>query len=114
MKISAQTTDATILSELGERLSRIRLNSDRSQAEVAEEAGVSKRTLERIEAGQSTQFVTLIRVLRALGLGAELDALVPEPALSPLQQLKLQGKVRERASRPKSAKQTPWTWDDEP
>ena len=107
-------TDAAVLAELGERLSRARLNADRSQANLAKEAGVSKRTLERIEAGESTQFVSLIRVLRALGLGDRLDALAPEPRLSPLQQLKLEGKARERASRSAAAPTAPWTWGDEP
>lgn len=114
MKITNQASDAAVLAELGERLSRTRLNADRSQAEVAKEAGVSKRTLERIEAGESTQTVSLIRVLRALGLGDRLDALAPEPVPSPLQQLELQGKQRERASRSSTAPTRPWTWADEP
>jgi len=116
MRINQQTTDAMTLRELGERLSRVRLNLDLSQAELAKEAGVSKRTLERIEAGQSTQTVNLIRVLRALHLSAQLDALVPEPTASPLQRLKLKGQVRERASRStreQRVEPAPWTWGDD-
>ena len=118
MKISSQNTDGTILKELGERLERSRLNRNRTQAQLAKEAGVSKRTVERIEAGHSTQLSNLIRVFRALGLLTNLDLLMPEPIPSPIEQLKLRGKVRERASA--SSRTTlsglptdEWTWGDE-
>lgn len=116
MKIIDQSSDELVLRELGRRVGRARLNLDLSQAELAREAGISKRTLERLEAGQSTQSVSLIRVLRALGLAARLDALVPEPAASPLQRLELKGGVRERASRGGKGGSTegkPWTWGDD-
>ncbi len=115
MRITSQSTDVAVLRELGERLSRTRLNLDLSQAELAREAGIGKRTLERLEAGESAQTANLIRVLRALGLGDRLDSLVPEPAASPLQRLEAEGQVRERASRGGRPASTtkPWTWDDE-
>lgn len=79
---------------------------------------MSKRTVERIEAGRSTQLSSLIRVFRALGLLANFNLLIPEPIPSPIEQLKLRGKVRERASA--SSRTTligphtdEWTWGDE-
>jgi putative transcriptional regulator len=114
MKITDQTTDDRVLNEIGARLGRLRLNLDLSQEALAKEAGISKRTLERLEAGEPTQTVNLIRVLRALGLGNQLDALVPEPTLSPLQRLDLEGKPRERASRSgREHPHEPWTWGDD-
>ena len=71
---------------LGRRLARHRLNRNLTQAALAAEAGVSKLTVHRIEQGHSLQAVNLIRILRALGLLDNLDAVVPEPAISPIQQ----------------------------
>jgi transcriptional regulator with XRE-family HTH domain len=116
MKISSQNTDNAILKELGARLTRSRLNRNLTQAQLANEAGVSKRTVERIEAGHSTQLSNLIRVSRALGLLVNFNLLIPEPIPSPIEQLKLRGKVRERAStssRTTGVSSDEWTWGDE-
>jgi transcriptional regulator with XRE-family HTH domain len=109
-------SDPAMLVALGARLAAQRLALDLTQAEVAEQAGISKRTLERLEAGAvSTQLASFLRVCRVLGLQDRVEALVPEPAASPLAQLKLKkGSTRKRASgqsaegEAKPAK--PWTW----
>ena len=101
---------------LGRRLARHRLNRNLTQAAVAAEAGVSTLTVQRIEQGHSSQAANLIRILRALGLLENLDALVPEPAISPVQQARMRGRIRQRASS-RSGKPEPsidWTWGDEP
>jgi putative transcriptional regulator len=69
----------------------------------------------RVEHGDSVQASNLIRILRALQLVENLDTLIPEPAVSPLQQLKMQGKRRQRASSKstKSKKDESWSWGDE-
>jgi len=115
LTFSAELSDRATLLELGDRLARYRLNLNLTQAALAKEAGVSARTLHRIEHGETTNIDNVIRVLRALGLLQNLEALVPDPAVSPLQQVKMQGKTRRRASsRPGPKKSdTPWTWGDE-
>jgi len=115
MRIIDLLTDEALLAELGERFTRTRLDRNITQAELAEEAGVSKRTVERIEAGASTQLSNLVRVIRALGLIENLELLVPETRPSPLEQLRLQGKQRERASKtPKRpAGSSAWQWGDD-
>lgn len=113
MKISSQAVDAVILRELGERLTRLRLERNLTQAVLAEQAGVSKRTLERMEAGGATQLVNLVRVCRALDLLDRFETLLPEPRLSPVAQLKLQGKQRQRATpKPPAALPPKWEWND--
>jgi transcriptional regulator with XRE-family HTH domain len=116
MTITQTLTDRRVLAELGERLGRARLDANQTQAELAQEAGISKRTLERLEAGHSTQLTNLLRVLRALGLLDRLDTLVPEAEPSPVQQLRLEGRTRERASPAAKRRSGPtdWTWDDDP
>lgn len=115
MKIEKTTTDTRVLEELGARLAAERLAQDLTQAQLAEQAGVSKRTVERLEAGAvATQLSTFLRVLRVLGLQDKLDALIPEPTPSPLQQLKGRGRTRQRASgqaEPAAAPGKKWTWD---
>ena len=116
MTITRSLSDTAILAELGTRLAQARLDRNLSQDRLATEAGVSKRTIERLETGHSAQLASLIRVLRALDLAEHIDLLIPAPATSPLAQLKLQGRKRERASRqPRGGRSaaTTWTWDDE-
>ena len=115
MKITELLSDELILTELGNRLSRARLNRQLSQAKLAEQAGVSKRTLERIEAGASAQSVRLVRILRVLDRLPNLDQFVPDSGPSPLDLLKRKGKTRKRASSSRQTKvaDKPWSWDDD-
>lgn len=116
MDITKDSADDAVMIELGDRLARYRLNRNQTQAAFATEAGLSKRTLIRLENGEPVQITSLIRVLRAHGLLQNLDALVPPPALSPIQQAKQHGKVRKRASSPDDEpkeKEGTWSWGDE-
>ncbi len=116
MKITKQATDAVILGELGGRLARIRLEHNLTQAQLATQAGVSKRTVERLEAGAvATQLSGFIRVCRVLNLIERFDLLIPEPLPSPVAQLKSGGKKRQRASAAKPARPPAkkWQWGDE-
>ncbi len=115
MKITKQTADDTVLAELGGRIARVRLERNFSQAQLANEAGVSKRTVERLEAGAGAQLSGFVRVCRALNLLERFDAFVPEPVPSPVAQLKLQGKQRRRAStvKPVKAAGKKWQWGNE-
>ncbi|MBN1278696.1 MAG: helix-turn-helix transcriptional regulator [Chlorobium sp.] len=114
MKIEGTLTDEEILGELGGRLAQRRLELQLSQEALAEQAGVSKRTVERVEAGTTTQISSIIRVMRVLGLLERLEALVPEAGPRPLELLKLKDKARKRArTKQKPAEEKPWTWGDE-
>ncbi len=115
MKISKQVVDAGVLTELGQRIVHVRLQQNLTQIGLAEQAGISKRTLERMEAGGSVQLSSFIRVCRALDLLERFDALIPEVAPGPMAQLKLRGKARKRASSAKqpAAAYGPWTWGDD-
>ena len=107
-------TDPAVLAEIGRRLARHRLERNLTQAELAKEAGVSKRTLVRLEGGESVQLTNLIRILRVLDLLENLEAFIPPPAPSPIEQLRTEGKRRKRASR-KPDKHGPdweWTWGE--
>lgn len=118
MSLENQNTDEYLLAELGKRFARERLDLGITQADLAFEAGISKRTLERIEAGKAVQFTSVIRVLRALRLVPNLDALVSKTGQRPMDILRnRQGKQRQRApsSRPNVVREPPgvWRWGDE-
>ena len=113
MKISAQMTDQAVLQELGGRLAAARIERNLTQAALAEQAGVAKRTVERLESGQvATQISGFLRVCRALGLLERFETLLLEPAPSPMAQLKQRGRKRQRATGKKAAVGEPkkWTW----
>ena len=128
MNIESGATDNAILAILGERVERYRIEAGLTQAELAERAGIGKRTLERLEAGRGTELVTLIRVLRILNSLEGLERLLPQRPASPIEQLKLRGKQRQRAFRPRRGRETressgrtpggapnrPWTWGTQP
>lgn len=116
MKITGLLTDDAVLAELGARIASRRVALQLTQSAVAEQAGIAKRTLERMEAGHTSQLGTLVRVLRVLDAASGLDGLIPETGPSPMDLLKRKGKVRQRASgrRAATAAGKPWRWDDTP
>ncbi len=111
--LNNNSDEKTIL-EIGKRIAQYRLNRNLTQSSLAEEAGISKRTLMRVEHGQSTHITNMIRILRVLDLLENLEVLIPQPAISPIQQVKMKGKSRQRASSPKqkSTPKSPWSWGD--
>jgi putative transcriptional regulator len=117
MKIGQQLSDEAVLREMGERLTGVRLEQNLTQAVLAEQAGVSKSTVERLESGEvATQLSGFVRVCRALGLTERFDLLIPEPVASPIALMKRQGRTRRRASGKRNVADTTntWTWGDPP
>ena len=113
MKIDANLVDESVLSELGRRVTAIRLAQNLSQRQLAERAGLGVRTVQRLEQGAAaTQLSGFVRVCRALGLMDRLDQILAEPPPSPLDQLRLQARKRRRATgrRQSAAGSGKWTW----
>lgn len=114
MKLTDKLTDEAVLSELGQRLARQRLDAGLTQAMLAEQAGIAKRTLERLEAGDSSQLITLIRVMRVLGRVSAFDALLPADQAGPMALLRGKGSLPQRVRRSSQNEPTEnWRWDDE-
>jgi transcriptional regulator with XRE-family HTH domain len=107
--------DTTVFEALGRRLIRRRLDLQLTQAKLAEHAGVSKRTVERMESGAAAQTLSLVRVLRVLDLQQGFDQLIPETGPRPMDLLKLKGKERKHASSGKRSVQSPknWSWGED-
>ena len=117
MELLTALSDESILQEIGQRISRTRLERNLSQAQLAGMAGISKRTLERLESGAAgIQLTSFIRACRSLGLLERMDLFLPRPVVSPVEQVKLHGRKRTRASGSKIKKisRKKWTWGDLP
>lgn len=107
-------SDSALLEKIGSGLAQKRIRAKLSQAALARRAGVGKRTVERLEAGQPTQLDSFLRILRELGLLSVLDSLGPESGPSPMQLLKMKVREPRRAYLPRTGSTekptTPWTW----
>ncbi len=119
MRIDSNLTDDAVLAELGERLAGLRLARDFTQERLGEQAGVGRSVVQRIETGLPVTTTNLVRVLRALDALDVLERLIPEQAPSPLEELKLRGRQRRRASGVHDGpdghdeEPRPWRWGDE-
>ncbi|MCB1703700.1 MAG: helix-turn-helix transcriptional regulator [Halioglobus sp.] len=101
---------AAIAAELGARLKQARLNADKTQVEVAERAGVTRKAVLNAEKGKA-QLEVMIAILGALKLTAQLDNFLPPQDISPVQLARLQGRKRQRASGQRAATgQEPPEW----
>ncbi len=113
MVIDEKSSSQVIMEELGQRLAQLRLSKNLTQENLAHQAGVGVRTLQRLESGSgAAQLSSFIRVCRALGQIQMLDRFLPEAMVSPLALLQREGEKPQRASRRKKNKKTagPWEW----
>ncbi len=97
--IVATSRTPEVLREVGARLRALRLQQNRRVRDLAADAGVSPRTIDRLEAGRNIGTENLVRVIRALGRLQAFEVLIPAPEVSPYDVERLRGKVRRRASR---------------
>ena len=104
-------TDNAIVEQLGNFIKQHRLEQNKSQAQLADEAGVSRITLVQLEKGKHVNIMTFVALLRALGVLYALDSFIVQPQLSPLQLAELDEKKRQRASKAKKKnKRTKSDW----
>jgi putative transcriptional regulator len=109
---SVATSDQ-IEAALCKRLESIRLSRNITQTQLAEEAGVSPRTIGRLEKGQGVSMDTFIRIIMALSIQQNLEALLPDPTVRPIERVGMGAQARKRARPSKSIDELPtWSWGD--
>lgn len=86
-----------ISENIGARLRQARLNANLTQDALAKATGLSRSAVIGAEAGRTT-LETFVNILIALNLTDQINNLLPEQQVSPIQLAKLQGKKRQRAS----------------
>lgn len=91
-----EMSNPSILIKIGSRIKDTRIRHKKTQLDIATAAGISALTVANIEKGKSVSSLILISVLRELGLLENLEGLVPEAKISPLQLKKMRGKKRYR------------------
>lgn len=107
-------TSSQIETALCKRIEGIRLSRNITQLKLAEEAGVSVRTIGRLEKGLGVSLDTFLRVLRALKIQYGLESLLPDPSVRPIERIGATSKERKRASSTSMKdKKTAWAWGDE-
>jgi len=95
-------SDNAIIAAIGEFIKHKRLQENKTQAQLATEAGLNRWTLGQIEKGESVTLSSLIQVLRALNLLYLLDGFTINETISPIEYARMQEKKRQRASRKKN------------
>lgn len=108
-------SDPQIEEELGRRVRRRRVERGLNQTELAERAGVTRRTVSTVENGGGCSLRTFVALLRALDSLQDLDGLLAEAEVSPIALTSSKIKERKRPYKPRGRKSTdaPWQWGDE-
>lgn len=71
------------LKQLGQNVAALRIAKNLKQSELAYEAGVSERTLQRIEAGEVVKSDGLLKIITQLGRLDEILGALDTPQFSP-------------------------------
>ena len=108
--INAMSDDA-IVANLAEFIKHHRLEQNKTQSQVAEQAGINRLTLIEFERGKRISIITFIQLLRALNLLHVLEQFKINPQLSPIQLAEMEQAKRKRATRTKkTSKKTKSNW----
>ncbi len=92
-----QMSDSSIVKQIGGYIKHVRLGQNKTQAGLAEMAGLNRWTVSQIENGESITLMSLIQILRALNCLYVLNAFEVVDEISPLEYARLKKKKKERA-----------------
>ena len=96
------------------QLKNIRLTRNFTQSQLAKDSGVAIGTIRRLEEGKSVSLNTFIRIMMALDIQHNLETLLPDPAIRPIERVNTGGSERKRARPVKSdSENATWAWGDE-
>lgn len=96
-------SDRAVNELLGNFIRQSRLRQNKTQGQLAREAGIARSTLSLFEKGENSSLLVFIQLLRALNLLHLLKEFEINEQLSPLQLARLEHSKRQRA-RPESKK----------
>ena len=100
-------SDTAILENIGKFVRHHRLKQNKSQSQLAQEAGINRTTLVDFEHGKRSNILTLIQLFRALSLLYKFESFQVQYEPSPLQLAKAQEATRKNAYSPRKKKNKP-------
>jgi transcriptional regulator with XRE-family HTH domain len=89
-------SDKAVNSLLGSFIRQSRIRQNKTQEQLAGEAGIARSTLSLFERGENSSLLVFIQLLRALNLLSLLNEFQAREQLSPLQLAKLEHSKRKR------------------
>lgn len=112
-RAAADLPIATILERFGRKVEAYRIARRFKQEDLAEKAGISTRTLGRLEAGGNGTLDTVLRILRALDIEDRLLDLIPDARTSPLDPRSESQPPRQRVRDTGPSPDAAWRWGEE-
>jgi transcriptional regulator with XRE-family HTH domain len=100
-------SDPALMETLGIYLKETRLSQNKTQAEIADAAGINRSTLSQLENGSGGTILSLIQVLRALEALHLFKNFQTEQKMSPLELARLEQSKRKRAGGSKNESNEP-------
>jgi len=94
-------SNSAIIEEVGKRLKDYRIRRKLTQQELADQAGISIFSVAQIERGKVVTMSMFLSVLRVLRLLDNFELFIPEIGISPVELLKLKGKIPKRIKKSK-------------
>lgn len=103
-------SDSALSAHIGQFIRHHRMEQNRTQDELAKDAGISRSTLSLLERGETVTLATLIQVLRVIDQLQVMSAFDVHESISPLALVKLQKEKRHRArgSKTDNTEKTDW------
>ena len=89
-------TGAALIELLGNKLKELRIDSNMTQVELAESAGVGISTVREAEKGRNISIAKLVQILRALRRLDLLEPFLAPKPVSPLAMAQIQNSVKPR------------------
>ena len=103
-------TDIAVINKIGAFIKNERLNSNKTQGQLSDEAGVNRSTLSQIENGEAITLLSLIQIIRALNKLELLEIFSIQQLISPIALAKkdLQKRQRARNRDDNNSKKSDW------
>lgn len=98
----------TIIRELGKKIKLYRIMKEMTQQDLVDRTGISKRSISRLEQGESVNVDILFKVLLALDLGDNIEQLVPDQTKRPSYYLEDSNSIPKRVRKKTEKKRFKW------
>lgn len=103
-------SDGALVETIGAFVKHHRLLQNKTQQQLATEAGINRSTITQIEKGEKITLQSLLQVLRVLNLLYIMDVFKVQEQVSPLQLAKLAQSKRQRARNKGNSNDKEFDW----